>query len=161
MKLYEIVDAIKEVEKLMENDQIDKETIKDTLDALNVSLDEKVDSICKLVRNFEASGNAKEIEAKRLKEEAQKDYRKADQLKDYLAYTLQRLDIKKMETNLFKVGFRKGRERIEVDESKLPADYFVQKYVPLSKTELKAFLDKGKDIPGVQVVRSPDSLVIK
>lgn len=156
MKLYEITDVLLQVEDLLEAG----EDVQDTLDALQLSLEDKIEGLVKVIRNFEASAEAKKNEAKRLKEEAEKDQANADRLKDLIKLNLIRLGKKKVETDLFKVTVTKPREKIEVDETRLPDDYFIIKREPISKTELKKLV-KEQEIPGVQIILGEPGLMIK
>lgn len=157
MKLYEIVDAMQQVEQLLEQGA----DVQDTLDALELELEEKVENIAKVVKNYEAMAAARKAEAKRLKEAAEKDEAKADRLKEYLRFYLQRLGKKKVETNIFTVRLQKGRESIVVDEEKLPDEYWVVERKPMGKTVLKELLKEKGEIPGVSVVQGEESLVIR
>lgn len=156
MKLYEITDALLQVEDLLEAG----EDVQDTIDALQLSMEDKIEGLVKVIRNFEASAEAKKNEAKRLKEQAEKDQANADRLKDWIKLNLIRLGKKKVETDLFKVTVTKPREKIEVDETRLPDDYFIIKREPISKTELKKLV-KEQEIPGVQIVLGEPGLMIK
>lgn len=156
MKLYEITDALLQVEDLLEAG----EDVQDTIDALQLSMEDKIEGLVKVIRNFEASAEAKKNEAKRLKEQAEKDQANADRLKDWIKLNLIRLGKKKVETDLFKVTVTKPREKVEVDETRLPDDYFIIKREPISKTELKKLV-KEQEIPGVQIVLGEPGLMIK
>lgn len=156
MKLYEITDALLQVEDLLEAG----EDVQDTIDALQLSMEDKIEGLVKVIRNFEASAEAKKNEAKRLKEQAEKDQANADRLKDWIKFNLIMLGKKKVETDLFKVTVTKPREKIEVDETRLPDDYFIIKREPISKTELKKLV-KEQEIPGVQIVLGEPGLMIK
>ncbi len=156
MKLYEITDALLQVEDLLEAG----EDVQDTIDALQLSMEDKIEGLVKVIRNFEASAEAKKNEAKRLKEQAEKDQANADRLKDWIKLNLIRLGKKKVETDLFKITVTKPREKVEVDETRLPDDYFIIKREPISKTELKKLV-KEQEIPGVQIVLGEPGLMIK
>lgn len=156
MKLYEITDALLQVEDLLEAG----EDVQDTIDALQLSMEDKIEGLVKVIRNFEASAEAKKNEAKRLKEQAEKDQANADRLKDWIKFNLIMLGKKKVETDLFKITVTKPREKVEVDETRLPDDYFIIKREPISKTELKKLV-KEQEIPGVQIVLGEPGLMIK
>jgi len=156
VKLYEITDALLQVEDLLEAG----EDVQDTIDALQLSLEDKIEGLAKVIRNFEASAEAKKNEAKRLKEQAEKDQANADRLKDWIKLNLIMLGKKKVETDLFKITVTKPREKVEVDETRLPDDYFIIKREPISKTELKKLV-KEQEIPGVQIVLGEPGLMIK
>ena len=159
MKLYQLsqqYNAIKEMD-------LDEEVIQDTLEALQGDIEDKADNITKLIRELELSAEAKKAEANRLWESAASDLKKSESLKKYLEMNLIHAGIKKIDTGLFKIGFLKGREVVEVDESKLPDNYWKVEEVrkPMSKTDLKVRLKSGVEIDGVKLTRKPDTLQIK
>lgn len=156
-KLYELTDYLQQVQDLLEQG----EDVQDTLEAIEMAFEEKVEGIVKVIRNFEARAEAKKNEAKRLREQAEVDLNHAQRLKEYLRYELQKVGKQKVQTDLFTVSIRKGRESIEVDENLLPADYWRIERKPFSKTELKKLIQEGKEIPGVQIVRGEDTISIR
>ena len=74
------------------------------------------------------------------------DQTKIDNLKAALAVSMTETGQTKVDTTLFKVGFRKS-EAVVVDETKLPKKYQVATYKPDKKT-LKELLKSGKRIKG-------------
>jgi tryptophanase len=84
-----------------------------------------------------------------------------------MADNLQKAGIQKLQAGVFSLGWRKGSEVVQVDESKIPPYeffshlYTVQKPQFLGKTELKKLIKEGQEIPGVEIVRNPDTLTIK
>ena len=74
------------------------------------------------------------------------DQTKIDNLKAVLAVSMTETGQTKVDTTLFKVGFRKSKA-VVVDETKLPKKYQVATYKPDKKT-LKELLKSGKHIKG-------------
>ncbi|HSX49285.1 MAG TPA: siphovirus Gp157 family protein, partial [Candidatus Saccharimonadales bacterium] len=108
-------------------------------------------------------------EAKRLSDSASADIKKVEWFKNYMADNLNKTGIKKLQAGVFALSFRKGAEVVEVDENKVPSyenmPYLYVKQEPklISKTDLKKIIKSydGQEIPGVTLVRKPDSLVVK
>lgn len=167
--LYQLTNEFSVIIQDMENLELDPEILKDTIDSLTLPIEEKVENIVKYMKSLEALAEAKKAEAKRLSESAASDLKKVDWFKNYMADNLQKANINKLQAGVFALSFRKGSEVVEVDESKLPEEYWVVEKKPMSKTELKKILKEcempeigGKlEIPGVSIVRKPDSLVVK
>lgn len=145
-----------------END-VDQQVISDTMDSLQAPIEEKVENIVKHMKSLEALAEAKKAEAKRLNESAASDLKKAEYFKHYMADNLKKANVTKLQAGVFSLGWRKGSEVVKVDESKLPSWAWKKPDpVPMSKTELKKIIkDENIEIPGVQIVRNPDSLSIK
>jgi hypothetical protein len=161
MKLYELSQEFKMIQDQLEEMEIDPDTLQDTLDSLKMPMEDKAENIVKLMKSWEASAEAKKAEAKRLQESASRDLKEIEKMKNYLSYNLLQAGVKELNAGLFKLKFQKGREVVEVNEKMLPEQYFIQKPVAMSKTELKEKLKEGERIPGVSIIRKPDSLVIK
>jgi CRISPR/Cas system Type II protein with McrA/HNH and RuvC-like nuclease domain len=162
--LYNLTTEFLQVAAQLEEMDLEKEIIADTLEALQLPIEEKAENVIKFVKNLEAMAEARKTEAKRLTELAAKDTKKAEKLLSYLDDNLKMLGKTKLTAGVFQLSYRKGSEVIEIDEAKLPDFYWVpQPAKPMSKVELKAVLkaNPGVTIEGVSVVRKPDSLVVK
>lgn len=127
---------------------IDDETKLDTLEAIDWTNDyeTKVEGYVKVIKSLEADIEARKNEKKRLDGLNKSDQTKIDNLKAALAVSMTETGQTKVDTTLFKVGFRKS-EAVVVDETKLPKKYQVATYKPDKKT-LKELLKSGKHIKG-------------
>lgn len=160
--LYDLTQEFLQIAAQLEEMELDSETMADTLEALQLPIEEKAENVIKYVKNLEAMAEARKNEAKRLTELAAKDLKRAEWLLNYLDSNLKILGKTKLTAGVFQLSYRKGSEVVEIDESKLPEFYFIpQPAKPMPKTELKAIVKSGAEIPGVTVVRKPDSLVVK
>lgn len=167
--LYELSEDFRkmvgQLEELSESD-IDPEVFQDTLDSLKAPMETKVENIIKYMKSLEALADAKKLEAKRLSDSASANLKKAEWFKQYVAENLQKTGINKLQAGIFSLGFRKGSEAVKIDESKLP-DYsdaphlYKHKIEFLGKTDLKKLIQEGQAIPGVKIVRNPDTLTIQ
>lgn len=130
------------------NMDIDDETKLDTLEAIDWTTDyeTKVEGYVKVIKSLEADIEARKNEKKRLDGLNKSDQTKIDNLKAALAVSMTETGQTKVDTTLFKVGFRKS-EAVVVDETKLPKKYQVATYKPDKKT-LKELLKSGKHIKG-------------
>jgi hypothetical protein len=136
---------------------------------MQAPIEEKVENIVKYMKSLEALVDAKKLEAKRLSESASADLKKVEWFKNYMADNLKKAGITKLQAGVFSLGWRKGSEVVQVDESKLPtfeeypAIYVEQEPKLLGKTDLKKMLKSygGQEIPGVSIVRNEDTLTIK
>lgn len=127
---------------------IDDKTKLDTLEAIDWTSDyeTKVEGYVKVIKSLEADIEARKNEKKRLDGLNKSDQTKIDNLKAALAVSMTETGQTKVDTTLFKVGFRKS-EAVVVDETKLPKKYQVATYKPDKKT-LKELLKSGKRIKG-------------
>lgn len=142
--LYELTGQLLEIYNM----EIDDETKLDTLEAIDWTNDyeNKVEGYVKVIKSLEADIEARKNEKKRLDGLNKSDQTKIDNLKAALAVSMTETGQTKVDTTLFKVGFRKS-EAVVVDETKLPKKYQVATYKPDKKT-LKELLKSGKRIKG-------------
>lgn len=128
--------------------EIDDETKLDTLEAIDWTTDyeNKVEGYVKVIKSLEADIEARKNEKKRLDGLNKSDQSKIDNLKAALATSMAETGQDRIDTTLFKVGFRKSKA-VVVDEKKLPKKYQVATYKPDKKT-LKELLKSGKHIKG-------------
>lgn len=161
--LYTLTNEFNEMLAQLEEMEIDPEVLKDTLDSLQAPIEEKVENIIKYSRSLLALADAKKLEAKKLSDSASKDLKKAEMLNKYLEENLRKANIKTLQAGIFSLGWRKGSEVVEIDESKLPENYWKVEEVrkPMSKPDLKLRLKSGVEIPGVSLIRKEDTLVVK
>jgi hypothetical protein len=165
--LYQLTNDFLAIVGQLEEYDLDPEVFQSTLDSLQAPIEQKVENIVKYMKSLEALAEAKKVEAKRLSESAASDLKKVEFFKNYMADNLKKAGINKLQAGVFSLGWRKGSEVVQVDESKIPPYefyshlYTVQKPQFLGKTELKKLIKEGQEIPGVSLVRNPDSLVVK
>jgi hypothetical protein len=158
----QFLDALDQISWHYDENEIDQQVINDTMEAMQAPIEEKVENIVKYMKSLEALADAKKLEAKRLSDSASSDLKKVEWFKNYMADNLKKANITKLQAGIFSLGWRKGTEVVQIDVNKLPMEYHKQTYVPMTKTELKYLIkEEGKEIPGVSIVRNPDSLVVK
>lgn len=130
------------------NMEIDDEAKLDTLEAIDWTTDyeNKVEGYVKVIKSLEADIEARKNEKKRLDGLNKSDQSKIDNLKATLATSMAETGQDRIDTTLFKVGFRKS-QAVVVDEDKLPKKYQIVSYKPDKKT-IKELLKGGATIRG-------------
>lgn len=167
--LYEITQEFMEFQKQLEDMDLDDQTFSDTLDSAMWSIEIKAENIIKHMKTLEALADAKKLEAKRLSDSASSDLKKVEFFKNYLADNLKKANISKLQAGVFSLGFQKGREVVKIDEERIPHTITINgtvnqiaKYeTKFDKVLVKKLLKEVNEIPGVSLVRNPDSLVVK
>ena len=125
--------------------EFDEEKAKALLDGYHEEFANKIDGIAQYIEELEARASALREKASALTERARQTEKKADRLKCYLSDAL---SYKKYESDAVKIGFRKSVS-VKVDESALPAEYFVVKEVRQpDKEAIKKSLLGGAVISG-------------
>lgn len=143
-KLYELTGIFLEIDEM----DVDDETKLDTLDSINWEHDfsEKIENCIKVIRNKDARIESYKTEIKRLQALKSSEEKAVERIKSSISEAMRLTQHDKLDTTLFKVGFRKS-EAVVVDETKLPKKYQVATYKPDKKT-IKELLKSGKRIKG-------------
>jgi hypothetical protein len=66
MKLYELTGEWLSLMEMADDPELDEQAFQDTTEALEGDIDEKVENICKMIKNMEADADALKAEEKRL-----------------------------------------------------------------------------------------------
>lgn len=155
MKLYEISNDIIELAKYIEmsasvdeEDRVEvEEKLKKIEEYIVSDLDNKLDSICNVISEWENDIAQIDNEIVRLKEMKNSKQIRIDNLKEYTKYSLIRCGKEKVETSLHKISVKNNPPYIDikVDVSELPEKYINTKIVTspnklLIKSDLKAGL---------------------
>lgn len=143
-KLYELTGIFLEIDEM----DVDDETKLDTLDSIDWEHDfsEKIENCIKVIRNKSAQVEAYKAEIKRLQDLKTSEEKAVERIKSSVSDAMRLTQHDKLETTLFKVGFRKSKA-VVVDEDKLPKKYQIVSYKPDKKT-IKELLKSGKRIKG-------------
>ena len=157
MRLYEINEALLKCVKLDEDTAVNTETGEvidvEALDALIMEREEKVLNIARWIKDLAAEAEAVKAEKQKLEKRQKTANNKAESLKAYLEKIVGQGETIKDANTVVK--WRKSTST-EVDLEKLLASDYKDKYVVFeakaNKTDIKAALKKGEDIPGCSLV---------
>ncbi|OMC87434.1 hypothetical protein BK128_08385 [Viridibacillus sp. FSL H7-0596] len=150
MKLYEITKDMLQLQQMLEDGSVDIEAIKDTIESIDGSFEEKIEDTVKVIRNLEASAKAIDLEIKRL--ESMKKERKANAkgLKEYIRTNMDALEKRSVSAGIFKVSISKNAHTLKVlDESFIPEEYFVKQDSVINRELILEKLKQDVVIPGV------------
>lgn len=151
MKAQELLDARNQ---LMDMD-IEESVIKDTLESIDVSLNEKLDSFAWVIDELDL-----ELAPLKTRLEKQDKLRKSINaiknrqkfLKDYMEYIIEQLGEDKVITDkhVFKRVKRGGQQAKIIDETKID-DKFFKTERKLSKSEVRDALKAGETVDGAEL----------
>ncbi|MEJ5967681.1 siphovirus Gp157 family protein [Lactiplantibacillus plantarum] len=150
MNLYEMATNYRD---LTNRDDLDPDTVVDTLDALTDSMNVKIDNIASWIDENQADIEFAKKRIKDLQAEKKRLEGLNDRLNGYLADTLDQAGIKKLTTDQHIVSVRNYRASTVVSEpDKLTADLVkeVHEYQP-DKTAIYKALSAGKNVPGAHL----------
>lgn len=69
-KLYELTEEYANLEEWFEDEEVDEETLLDTLEGVEGEYNDKMEAYCKVIKNYEALAKAKKDESKNLANQA-------------------------------------------------------------------------------------------
>lgn len=159
MKLYEITGAMEEVlDIFLESDggDLDRDNYEYTINYLKEELKNKSSNFIKYIRNLQLEAEMAKQEEQRLSKIRKSKENKIENLKKYLLFALQSLEIKKLETDLGSYGVRKNPISVEIlDISKIPQEFLkVKEEISVDKERLKEYFTKGNYLEGARLVES-------
>ena len=151
--LYDLTQDFKQVQSLIDEGG---EDLRDTLEALNLAIEDKLENIGKVIRNLEG-----EIEMLKNEETRLADKRKAlesnkNRLKMYVEDQLAITGKDKVKTGIFTFAMQNNAPSVKVtDEKLIPERYFVPVEPKLDKKALKESLKEMgvESMPGVELVQ--------
>ena len=149
MKLYEITDAYLSLDEAEKTEEIIK-----VLDGIKDEFDKKAENTVKVIRNFEADIQALRDEEKRLADKRRSLEKKKEDLKEYLYFNMERLNVRKVNAGLFNINIQKNPQSIKIlDEANIPDKYKIASY-RIDKKTLKDDIKDGVEIEGAQLVQT-------
>ncbi|MFS1078400.1 siphovirus Gp157 family protein [Enterococcus casseliflavus] len=155
MKLYELTGAFNQVADMLEFDS-ENAAIIDTLESLDLAIEEKADGYAKLIRNQEASSKAFDEEIKRMRERKQSVDNNVKRMKLSLQNAMVEIGKTKFKTDLFSFNIQKNQPSVVIIDETLVPEKFKKVTIDFDKTAIK----KEEDIPGVEIKQS-ESLRIR
>ena len=145
--LYELTGIFLEIDEM----DVDDETKLDTLDSIDWEHDfsEKIENCIKVIRNKNARVEAYKAEIERLEALKKSENKAIEEIEKRISEAMSLTQCDKLDTTLFKVGFRKSKAVI-VDETKLPKKYMKAKWSP-DKKMIKELINNGSTIRGAHI----------
>lgn len=130
-------------------------------DELQCSLNEKLDSSAKVIKQLQADAEAIKAEEVRLSARRKAIENNAERLKDMMLTALKSSGETKTKTTLFSFSVRSSASVLITDESLLTSGYLrTTTTTSPDKKAIKETLDKGIDVEGAEIVYN-ESLQIK
>lgn len=156
VSLYNILEAEEFIDRMKDEDDTDLEEYSKTL---AIQEKNKVNAIVGFLRETELTAESAEIESKRLAEIAKFYKNRVERVKKSVAWAMESHGVEKIETDMFRLSFRKS-EAVQVEDVEaLPFDYVVLKK-QADKTKIKKALKDGTPVSGAALVTN-NNLIIK
>lgn len=160
MTLYELTNDLLALQAEQENEDINDEVFRDTLEGLDGAFEDKCDGWAKWIRGMQTDVDALKEEEARLKLRRQRLETAITKAKITLGDYMRLVGKTKFKTALFNYGFRKSSHVVVLDATKAPEWALVQQAPKISLTAIKDHIDKGEDLDWAEVLET-ESLQIK
>jgi hypothetical protein len=159
MKLYQMTSAYAELLTRLQDQDEDADpgmavALRDTLEAIEGTIGEKVDGCCRVLSTLEREADAFGEEEKRLQKARRHRENKAESLRGYVQDCLERASLKRVDGPLFTVTLRLNPPSVVVDNLKvLPPEMTVVE-VRANKSAIGPLLKAGTAVPGAHLEQS-------
>ena len=148
MRLYEITEAYANLEAI--EDDVD---VSSALANVEGALEDKLESIAKVIKNLDAMADAYEDEERRLRTKKLAAKKRVDGLKKYVKDNLEAMGKDKVEAGIFKWSLQYSPPKLVItDESLIPDEFFAIERKPV-KSEIKKAIEAEQTIDGAEIVR--------
>ena len=145
--IYELNKDYAELSAMLEAAETPEEieAIQNTLEMLNLSIEEKIENTAKYMINVEADIQGIKAEIDRLNKEST-----IETLKNNIEYSMKQKGIEKLEVGTFKAGYRKSESVEIINLDVIPADY-TKVEIKADKTAIKKALKAGEVVEGAEI----------
>lgn len=148
MTLYEMTQQAALLYELLQAEEIDEQTVADTIESMDTET--KLESYCKLIRQFEADEMNIQVEIDRLTAAKKRAKSAQDRLKYGVIAYMQTLGKEKENAGTFVARLTHGKSLRVLDEKLIPKKFFVMK-PQLDKTAVKNAIADGKKVKGAEI----------
>ena len=158
MTLYEMTETANYLYRLLEDGEIDEQTVEDSLEGLGVG--DKLEDYCKVIRQFEADKEAYKAEKDRFAAKEKSAGKAIDRLKKAVADYMEVAGKTAQKCGVFDVKIARSKAVSIVDESQIGQAYLIPQPPKIDKAAIRAELMSGGEVAGA-VLQINTSLRIK
>lgn len=136
LKIYEITERYMKVLDLMENEELDSEMLKDTLEGIDIEFEEKAENYCKVLKHLESDIEMLDKAEKNITAKKKRIKNNMESLKNVLYKTMKKTGKDKIKGDIFTLAIQKngGKRPIIIN---VPIDELPTDMVKIEKTEDK------------------------
>ena len=163
--IYEITSDIAFINQMLEaNGEVDPEALRGGLEVSKEDLVLKLESYCKVIKNFEAVISGLKEEEARLKAKRTSYENTIDRMKKAMQMAMETVEETKLPCGTFTVSIQKNPESVVVDVDDIgliPEAYWKVKEPEVDRKKLLADLKAGKNLEGIAHIEQTKGLRIK
>lgn len=144
MTLYELTGSLLELLEVAENGEIDKDILKDTLEAIEGEIEFKADGYAKVIKELEGRSEMLGNEADRLLARKSAIDKNIKSMKEHLQKSMIATGKTKFKTELFSFNIQKNPASLVIDNPKaIPMDLLIPQEPKINNTAIKEMLKDG------------------
>ncbi|NFF66791.1 siphovirus Gp157 family protein [Clostridium sporogenes] len=159
-KLYELTQNYNNLLDLVDNPEVPKEVLEESLNQIHEEMDIKLENVAKVIKSIEVDAKGLKEEEKRLADRRKSLESRIVNLKQYAENSMKAIGLKKIKGKIFTLGIQKNAPSVEItEEENIPEQYFaIEK--KLVKKDILSALKEGIEIPGA-AIKQTESLRIR
>lgn len=150
--LFEMTEAAAYLYDLLQQEVIDEQTVNDTLEGMGV--DEKVESYCKIIKQFQADVDMFKTEQDRIALRKKSAENAIDRMKSALLEYMIASKQEKMKAGTFTVSTAKSQAVNIIDETKIPEKFLKPQPAKIDKQEIAKLLKAGESVDGAELIEN-------
>ena len=152
MRLFELNQQYKQLQEMA--DDLDPMTLKDTLESIKESIEDKAENTAKLIRSWEAEVNAIKEEEKRLANRRKALENRVSNTKAYLFEQMKNAGLEKVKRPTLTVSIANNPPSVEViDPDKIPSLFMIEQKPVIDKKAILVALKNGAEIEGCTITQ--------
>lgn len=162
MNIYELTAEYTSLEEWFDDEELDEETLLDTLEGIEGEFNDKIENYCKVIKNFEANAKAIKDEAKRLQARAKTFENKIGWMKKRMLDAMEATGKTEAGGQVLKAKIAKngGKLPLELDEENVPVTFKKIEY-KIDNEAIRKALDDGEELDFAHYGERGRSLRIK
>ena len=143
--LYELTEEYKQLLDMMEEDSVDQDVVRDTLEGVDGEFEFKAENCAKVIAELGGKADLIDQEIERLKGKKDVINNNIKRIKQQLEKSMNDTGKKKFKTVLFSFGTQKNPPAVVIDqEDRIPEEYWIPQDPKLDKTAIKNWLKDNK-----------------
>lgn len=162
--LYEITQDYLQILSMMEDPELDPQTLADTMEAVEGELEVKAENYAKVIRNLEGDIAAIKVELDRLSAKKKTLENNIKTMKSALQMAMEVTGKTKFKTELFSFGIRKNAPSVIMDEpyiENIPERFLKYSEPTINRSAIKEAIQNGEDLEGLAHLEQSESIFIK
>ena len=164
MTIYEITSDYLQLMQMMEDPDLDPQTLADTMEGIEGELEDKADNYARVMKNMEADLNGIKAEIDRLSTRKKTIENNIKRMNEALQFSMETTGKTKFKTELFSFGIRKNAPAVVMDEpyiENIPERFLKYSDPTINRSAIKEAIQNGEDLEGLAHLESSTSLSIR